>query len=648
MKRGGYQAMIALLILGSCATQRKLDSLREERLSARIELPQRVPTEDFEFKIPPRDTLRVVDFDGHEVMIMKAVRDEDGEMVATDVLDAAYVTAKFRNIAERHGRVDLHFDVIVPPDMQDSKWQLRFRPHLEVLGECSDLDPVLITGSRYRQSQLRGYQQYERFLQRIVSDTTRFIDIRALEIFLKRNIPDLYALKKDTTIVGDDRFNSIYGVNEAQALSHYTDQIALKRNNWRKGRKDKMYRKYVKSPIRTTGLKLDTVIADEGGRFVYEYVQTIQTRPGLRNARIWMDGEIYDQDRKLYSIPSSDSLTFYISSISTFADKTEKYLDKVIERKVMEEATYHIAFPSGGSEIDESLGENEFEIHRIKDNLARLLEENEFLLDSICITASCSPEGAYAFNDKLARKRSKEACQYFNHYIKSIQDSIVNEHGIFYDELGIQRETELREISFSSSHVAENWELLNSLVSSDSSMTAKQKERYFKLCGSSNLDKAERAFHSEEFYPHFRKDLYPMLRTVQFKSFMSRKGMVKDTIHTSVLDTAYMSGIKALEDRDYETAISLLRPYGDYNLAVAYCALDYNASAMAILSQLPENAMVDYLLALLFVRQGDEEKAVERYIKAVNQNRSYIHRGNLDPEISALIKKYQINFETDY
>ncbi len=87
----------------------------------------------------------------------------------------------------------------------------------------------------------------------------------------------------------------------------------------------------------------------------------------------------------------------------------------------------------------------------------------------------------------------------------------------------------------------------------------------------------------------------------------------------------------------------MLRPYKDYNTAVAYSLMDYNASALAILESLPESAQVDYLLAVIHSRNGNDRKAVECYIHAIKQNPSYIHRGNLDPEIYTLIKKYNLN-----
>lgn len=56
-------------------------------------------------------------------------------------------------------------------------------------------------------------------------------------------------------------------------------------------------------------------------------------------------------------------------------------------------------------------------------------------------------------------------------------------------------------------------------------------------------------------------------------------------------------------------------------------------------------AQIDYMLAVIYSRQGKNKEAVERYLKACELTPSYWHRGNLDPEISELIKKYGLNQE---
>ena len=136
-----------------------------------------------------RDTLTVKDDEGNDIIIMKAVRDEEtGEMVATDVIDAAVITARFRNIAERLGQIDIRFDIRVPASMQDSKWQLRLYPHLYVMADSLQLPGVILTGTDYRKEQLRGYQLYERYLRSIITDSTRFVDWRNLNIWIERNL----------------------------------------------------------------------------------------------------------------------------------------------------------------------------------------------------------------------------------------------------------------------------------------------------------------------------------------------------------------------------------------------------------------------------------------------------------------------------
>ena len=295
MKKNHIALVFVLALISvSCATQQKLKDIRETHRDAQLTLSDDVSNlPELKIKQITRDTLKIKDEDGSEILIMKAVKDEEtGEMVAADILEAAKVTARFRNIAERKGKIDLAFDIIVPEDMVDSKWQLRFHPDMFIMEDSVRLESVVITGAKYRKAQLRGYQQYERFLARIISDTTKFVNLEALEIFLKRNIPQVYAFKTDTTFVSDEQFYSIYGVSEQDAVDHYTNMFAKNMNERRKANKDAMYKKYVKAPIITEGLRLDTIITNPDGDFVYHYIQTINTRPKLRKVDIILSGEM--------------------------------------------------------------------------------------------------------------------------------------------------------------------------------------------------------------------------------------------------------------------------------------------------------------------------------------------------------------------
>ena len=651
--------IIVLLCAQSCSTPSKIETVQREKLHAEIGLVQEpvLPNTDV-YDINRPDTLVIHDDDGREMILMKAIKDENGEMVATDVISAAVVEARFRNVAERHGKVDIEFQIRVPKEMQDDAWQLRFYPEMHILEDTLKLDQVVITGSKYRKAQLRGYQQYEKFLASIVTDSTRFINMHLLELFIQRNIPDLYAFKTDSTIVDDAKFESIFGVTEQEAIEHYTNSISKRRNARRWERRDEMYRKYVRVPIANEGLRLDTVITAANGDFIYNYIQTIHTRPKLRKVDVVLTGDIFEQNKRLYEIPETEPLTYYISSLSAFVDGTPRYKKKIISRRVEANTACYIDFEQGSAEIVEDMSHNRREMGRIKGNLASLIENREFDLDSIVVTASCSPEGSIGFNTKLSQKRSEAVSRYFSDYIQAYRDSLREENmvhvyfdGMSEDEIPGQAGND---VVFISRNNPENWRMLDVLIAQSDSLTADQKREYIDICQIEDLDERENELSKQPYYLFLREVLYPRLRTVKFDFHLHRKGMVKDTIQTTVIDDEYMAGVQAIRDRDYEAAIQLLRPYQDYNAAVAFCAMDYNASALAILEALDARSepgmtgydQVNYLLAVIYSRQGKEQKAVEHYLKACRQTPSYIHRGNLDPEIAELIRKYDLGSKT--
>lgn len=648
-------AAVALAVVSSCATRRKLMNLvNASDSTATVQLALAKEADYLpEMKndlSASRDTLTVKDDDGREFLLMKAVKDEEtGEMVATEVIEAAKVTARFRNVAERHGKVDLAFQIMVPPSMMDTKWQLRFYPDMFVMGDSLRLEPVIITGGDYRKAQLRGYELYDKFLAKIVQDTTKFIDIEQLEIFLQRNIPQLYAFKSDSSYVDESQFNSVYGVSQRQAVEHYTNKVARRINERRKNKREAMYAKYVKVPIVTEGIRLDSVVVNTDGDFVYYYVQTINTRPKLRKVDVKLSGEIFESDKRIYTIPVTEPLTFYISSISAFVDNTEKYLTKVIERRATANTECRIDFEAGKSEIKMDYADNAYEINMISKTIASLLENKDFDLDSIIVRATASPEGTFTLNSSLAQKRSEAVSAYFSKYIEAYKDSLRQEAGFSMSFNGEEQKIVAAEkpvdIRFTPRCIPENWDDLDALVDKDVVMNPDQKSDYFNVRSESNPDVREARMKNQAYYRYMKETLYPKLRTVKFNCYLHRKGMIKDTVHTTVLDSTYMRGVQELRDMNYAEALALLIPYDDFNTAVAYVGMDRNVNAMRILSKLEKTAQVNYLMAILYSRSGDFNNAVQHYVTSCRQNPSYRFRGNLDPEISVLIKQYGLNSE---
>ena len=659
--------VVVCLLISGCGTSRKVERMQERQMRAEIgmvedEIAGRAGNDGE--KISPRtsfgrnDSKGIPDRVGHDggragndnrdttlvaesvgPIIMNAVRDEDGNMVATDVLEAASVTARFRNVAERGGKVNIEFAVTVPQDMMDPQWQLRFYPRMYVLEDTLGLDPILITGQEYRNEQMRGYRRYEKFLQSIVTDSMEFVNMKLLEIFIERNIPALYAFRTDSTFVSDAEFSSAFGVTEQQAVEHYTNKLAKSANERRKARKEERFRRYVKVPIEQ-GFRLDTVMREINGDFRYVYSHTLASRPRLRKVDVVLSGAIYQEDVKIYDIPECEPLTYYISSLSVFVDGTERYMTKVIERKVSANTACYVEFEHDRYEVDESLGYNRDEIGRIKKNLSALIDNDEFEMDSIVVTASSSPEGTVAYNTRLTQRRSEAVAEYFRRFIDEYRDSVKVNEGFVVDMTGDHRSvpgmTDESDIRFIARNNAENWRMLDALVAEDNSLSFDDKIAYIDACEIEDLDTREEVLQNLGCYRHLREKVYPRLRTVKFDFYLHRKDMQKDTVHTTVIDSTYMAGVQAIRDRDYETAVTLLRPYQDYNAAVAFCALDYNASALAILERLHRTDQVNYMLAIVYSRLGETEKAVRCYEEACRMNPGFVHRGNLDPEISRL------------
>ena len=640
--------MAFLLLAPACAPTSHLRQLREDRMTAQLSLGEEreLPTMDLGMPVH-RDTLVVEDAEGREVIIMKAVKDENGEMVAHETLNAAKVTARFRNVAERSGSVDLRFQILVPEKMQDSDWQLCFYPDLFVLEDSIRLEPVLITGSGYRKAQLRGYEQYRRFLESIAADSLHFVDHRQLENFLRRNIPSIYQFRTDSSYVSDEVFKSAFGVTEQRALEHYTNGLRVRLNRRKVERKEEMFRQYVKAPIVTEGLRLDTVIQQIGGDIAYEYVQSIRVRPKMRKASVVLSGEVLQDGQVIYRVPATEPLTFYISSLSSLTDNTVRYKTKIINRRVQANTACYIEFEQGKADIRVNQGNNPAEMGRIQENLVSLVEDQLFDLDSIVITASCSPEGSWESNRKLSVLRSQSVSRHYQAFLKRREDSLRRSQGVMLSMDDSYRKARKEPIRFLPHYDAENWAMLDALVQKDSTLREADKDRYNELKEISDPDAREKMLQELACYRYLRENLYPRLRTVRFDFHLHRKGMVKDTVHTTEVDSTYLAGVSALKEREYEKALTLLREYRDYNTAIAYVSLDYNASAMAILEELEKTPQVNYMMALLYARKGDDQNAVQAYLLACHEDRSYVFRGNLDPEINTLIRRYGLNQEQE-
>ena len=607
-------AALSLLVL-SCTSYRKLGRIRCGEVRMGLGVSEDEPLEDKEAEVDI-DSIRGSVSDGP--IIMNAIRDDEtGEMVVTDVIRTAHVVARFRNVAERGGKVSIHFDVIVPEGMKDSRYQLKIRPSMAVAGDTIGLDPVYITGEKYRSRQIRGYERYRAFLATIISDTTDFIRMGQLEVFLERSFPQIYAMKRDTSIVDETLAESLFGVTQTQAVRHYTRFWQVRANERRKGLKEKMFAKYVRDPLGMEGIRLDTVLTASTGDFIYRYVHTFRPPPGTKKVEVLLRGNLYQDGIEVAQLPFPENISFYISSLNGLVEDRVKYKIVVLQRNAYDNTKALLDFEQGSATLDTLIGDNASELSRVRRCMTDVVSNEGFELDSLKITASSSMEGSFELNRRLSSARART--------VREVLD------GDFPEQWQGKVWT---------AALPENWEQFSRLVTSDTILTDHAKKRIDAQVrvAAKKPDLAEAALAKLPEYRYLREKIYPKLRCVKFEFYMHRIGMLKDTLHTTEVDSVYMAGLDALRNMDYKTAVTLLRSYRDYNSALALVSADYNHTALDVLKNLSlDDSKVCYLMAIVLSRLERKKEASKYLDLAIAHNPLLKYRANLDPELSGYI-----------
>lgn len=611
--------MLFLALFVSCSQYRALEKIRDGQVSLNLAIAQE-QVEDTVTESVIIDSIRSSLTD--EPLIMKAIKDtETGEMVATDVIRASRVVAKFRNVAERAGYVTVSFDICVPSEMSSSEWQLKVFPFMAIQKDTVALEPVFITGEKYRGRQMRGYEKYQEFLSSIITDPNDFLRMGQLEIFLQRHFPETYAMKSDTSFIAEPMAENLFGVTQRDAFEHYRKDLKWRSNERRKGRVEEMYDKYVKDPILSEGIRLDTVLLSSDGDFIYRYNHVFRSRPMLRKVNVSLEGKMYRDGECFMHLPFPEELTFYISSLSSLTDDRLRYVMHVRQRTVYENTKALIDFAHASSEVDTLLGDNASELARVRQCVEDVYARKEFILDSLVVVASCSPEGSYNLNSRLSADRSRAVKDYISDFVPA----------------------EWKD-SLKTSVMPENWDQLMRLVENDTVLSPEVRKdivvKARRMDGGPDVLEEKLSLMPE--YGYLRETLYPKLRSVSFDFHLHRADMVQDTVYTTDLDTVYMDGVQAIRDLDYRKAVTILRPYDDYNSALAFMCADYNHSAMDVLARLDDtDPRVCYLKAMVLSRLEQVDEAVKYFELALAYDPRLEYRANLDPEMYEIVKQRQ-------
>ncbi len=374
------------------------------------------------------------------------------------------------------------------------------------------------------------------------------------------------------------------------------------------------FNRFVKFPY-PEDVRLDSLV--EGRSTVtYYYSQAVKTDETSKKMLVTLQGQVLAVDDSAYRLPPSDTLSYVVSSMLSFVDTVPRYRIKVIDKFVTVEDRNYIQFFVGDTRVVDTLGDNRQQLDKITGLIRQIVEQQEFWVDTITLTAASSPEGAYAFNDRLSQGRAQALKRY-----------LVRRYGRSIDTMLIVR------------WVAENWPELTQRIRTDKSI--ENREAILALIASEkNPDRREQAIRLRfpKEYAYIRSVIYPQLRAVNFRYSLRRKGMVKDTIHTTELDTAYARGVELLQKRKYAKALYILNDYNDRNTVVAHLSLDHNERAMELLAAMPEDAATEYLRAIACSRLGRKEEGRRHFLEACRLDERMEYRGNLDPEIAELLK----------
>ena len=375
------------------------------------------------------------------------------------------------------------------------------------------------------------------------------------------------------------------------------------------------FNRFVKFPY-PEDVRLDSLV--EGRSTVtYYYSQAVKTDETSKKMLVTLQGQVLAVDDSAYRLPPSDTLSYVVSSMLSFVDTVPRYRIKVIDKFVTVEDRNYIQFFVGDTRVVDTLGDNRRQLDKITGLMRQIVEQQEFWVDTITLTAASSPEGAYAFNDRLSQGRAAALKRY-----------LVRRYGRSIDTMLTVR------------WVAEDWQELTNRIRTDREVVSRDAILEL-IAEEKNPDRREQAIRQRfpKEYAYIRSVIYPQLRAVNFRYSLRRKGMVKDTIHTTELDTAYARGVQLLQKRKYAKALYILNDYNDRNTVVAHLSLDHNERAMELLATMPKDAVTEYLRAIACSRLGRKAEGREHFLEACRLDGRMEYRGNLDPEIAELLKQ---------
>lgn len=377
---------------------------------------------------------------------------------------------------------------------------------------------------------------------------------------------------------------------------------------------ERAFQRFVKFPY-PEDARIDSVVENRS-RISYYYSQDIAMDETSKKLLITLQGKVTGLDDSSYQLPSTDTLTYLVSSMLSFVDTTTHYKIKVIHKYATVQDRNYIQFPVNDTRILDTLGGNACQLDQIETRMKGLIDLQEFFVDSIVLTASASPEGNFIRNRTLAQGRAYALKRFLRKKIGSQLDTLLRVRW-----------------------VAEDWQELAARIRNEEKVA--HRDEMLKLINSEKDPDRRECELRDRFpadYRYLKESVYPWLRAVTIRYDLRRVGMIQDTIHTREVDSAYMRGVDFLQKRKYAKALYILHDYHDRNTVVALLSLGHDAQALKMLERLGQSAIVEYLKAVACSRLGHKSEGRKHFLKACALDERMQFRANLDPEITELLK----------
>lgn len=398
------------------------------------------------------------------------------------------------------------------------------------------------------------------------------------------------------------------------AKHHYLiDEIVL--NELNITRKGDIFKEMVEFPYRsdTSKIRLDSVITAEND-MVYTFRQPWTVKPGMKKLKVFLETKAEAIDRTVFNFPPSDTLTYYVASLSQLAESSMATEKKKMYKFMFDRIVTYPKYKSKKiAKFDVAANPNVFD--KLLEAYKTYSKESELSIDSVVIQTSVDLSGDWTSNSELCERRASSIRDYLKNKIPV--HFVVKPKSEDWDTLAkeIQKNT----------HITNASEILNML---ETAVYPDQTEKDI-----------ETRFPGD--YKIIKEQIYPKLEHTDFVMEISRPDIKGDTIKETYRED-YAEAVKLLIDGEYRPALEILANYLDYNTALCLTCMGYNDRAQSLLEKLPETAKNEYLAAILAARKNDDQKAAVHLIKACQLDPNLYHRVSLDTEVKGLADRLNL------